>query len=82
MIKIQDLKIFKQEPKAGVNNEYKVLNNEFRQPCLWMIAGVRFSGKSYLVSKFLRQAQGGNRKHKTLSHYFDHLTPYPEAQPQ
>ena len=65
MINIKDLKIYNKDPAKGVNNEYSVEKNEFRQPCLQYIASPRFTGKTYLVSKFLKQAQG--RKKPTFN---------------
>ena len=50
------LKIYQDEPKEGVSNEYLTSHNAFRQPCLQMIVGQRTSGKSYLTSKILSQA--------------------------
>ena len=65
MINIKDLKIYNKDPATGVNNEYFVEKNEFRQPCLQYIASPRFTGKTFLVSKFLKQAQG--RKKPTFN---------------
>ena len=67
-LKIKDLNIFKKDPDEGVDNEYGVEVGEFRQPCLWYIASPRFTGKTYLVSKFLKQAQG--RKNKTFNRIY------------
>jgi hypothetical protein len=67
-IKIKDLNIYKKDPDEGVDNEYGVLQSEFRQPCLWYISSPRFTGKTYLVSKFLKQAQG--RKNKTFNRIY------------
>jgi hypothetical protein len=67
-LKIKNLNIFKKDPAEGVDNEYGVEIGEFRQPCLWYIASPRFTGKTYLVSKFLKQAQG--RKNKTFNRIY------------
>jgi len=56
-MKIKKLDVYKQNPKSGVNNEYRTSDKAFRQPCLWYISAVRNSGKSYLASKFLAQAK-------------------------
>jgi hypothetical protein len=64
-LQIKDLNIYNKNPAEGVDNEYNVEAGEFRQPCLWYIASPRFTGKTYLVSKFLKQAQG--RKNKTFN---------------
>ena len=65
MINIKNLNIYNKEPATGVNNEYFVEPNEFRQPCLQYISSPRFTGKTYLVSKFLKQAQA--RKKPTFN---------------
>ena len=39
-----------------VNNEYPTPPNSFKQPCLHLIVGQRTSGKSYLASKIIAQA--------------------------
>jgi hypothetical protein len=67
-LQIKDLNIYKKDPDQGVDNEYGVEAGEFRQPALWYIAAVRFTGKTYLVSKFLKQAQG--RKNKTFTRVY------------
>ena len=56
-MKSKKLPVFKKDPDNGVDNEYPTSRYAFRQPCLWYISAVRNSGKSYLASKFLAQAQ-------------------------
>ena len=68
-MKVKDLNLYNIEPKKGVDNEYPVLSNEFRQPCLWYIASPRFTGKTYMVSKFIATAQT-KRKHKTYDRIY------------
>ena len=56
-MKIEKIDIYNDNPKEGVNNEYPTPKNSFRQPCLQLIVGVRYTGKSYLTSKILAQAK-------------------------
>lgn len=56
-MKIEKIDIYNDNPKEGVNNEYPTPKNSFRQPCLQLIIGVRYTGKSYLTSKILAQAK-------------------------
>lgn len=56
-MKTEKIDIYNDNPKEGVNNEYPTPKNSFRQPCLQMIIGVRYTGKSYLTSKILAQAK-------------------------
>ena len=53
---LKQLKIYNSKVNEGVNNEYPTPENSFKQPCLQMIVGQRTSGKSYLTSKILEQA--------------------------
>jgi len=69
MINIKDLKIYNGKPKQDVNNEYPVKEGELRSPMLWYVAATRYSGKSYLISQYLKQAQT-NRKHKTYNRIY------------
>ena len=69
MINIKDLKIYNGKPKQDVNNEYPVLDGELRAPMLWYVAATRYSGKSYLISQYLKQAQT-NRKNKTYNRVY------------
>ena len=55
-MKTKALKIYDSKVNSGVNNEYPTPDNAFKQPCLQMIVGQRTSGKSYLTSKILEQA--------------------------
>ena len=55
-MKLKQLKIYNSKVNEGVNNEYPTPENSFKQPCLQMIVGQRTSGKSYLTSKILEQA--------------------------
>ena len=45
------------EPSEGVSNEYKTSHYAIRQPCLMMVSSIRHSGKSFSVSKLVKQAQ-------------------------
>jgi|TARA_R100000479_G_scaffold162326_1_gene100354 hypothetical protein len=54
-MKTKKIKVFDQDPDTGVSNYYPTPNNQFHQPCLQYIQGVRNSGKSYLCSKMLAQ---------------------------
>ena len=56
-MKIEKIDIYNDNPKEGVNNEYPTPKNSFRQPCLQLVVGVRYTGKSYLTSKILAQAK-------------------------
>lgn len=56
-MKVEKIDIYNDNPKEGVNNEYPTPKNSFRQPCLQLIIGVRYTGKSYLTSKILAQAK-------------------------
>lgn len=56
-MKTEKIDIYNDNPKEGVNNEYPTPKNSFRQPCLQLIIGVRYTGKSYLTSKILAQAK-------------------------
>jgi len=65
-MKIEKIDIYNDNPKEGVNNEYPTPKNSFRQPCLQLIVGVRYTGKSYLTSKILAQA----KKDKTFNRIY------------
>ncbi len=56
-MKVEKIDIYNDNPKEGVNNEYPTPKNSFRQPCLQLLVGVRYTGKSYLTSKILAQAK-------------------------
>ena len=62
----KSLKIYEENPKEGVSNEYPTSHNAFRQPCLQLICGVRNTGKSFLTSKILFQA----KKEKTFDRIY------------
>lgn len=62
----QKVDIYNDNPKEGVNNEYPTPKYSFRQPCLQMIVGVRYTGKSYLTSRILAQA----KKDKTFDRVY------------
>ena len=55
-MKLKPLKIYNSKVNTGVNNEYPTPHDAFKQPCLQMIVGQRTSGKSFLTSKILEQA--------------------------
>ena len=55
-MKLKPLKIYNSKVNTGVNNEYPTPQDAFKQPCLQMIVGQRTSGKSFLTSKILEQA--------------------------
>ena len=55
-MKLKQLKIYNSKVNTGVNNEYPTPHLSFKQPCLQMIVGQRTSGKSFLTSKILEQA--------------------------
>lgn len=69
MINIKNLNIYNGKPKQDVNNEYPVKEGELRAPMLWYVAATRYSGKSYLISQYLKQAQT-NRKNKTYNRVY------------
>ena len=56
-MKVEKLNIYNDKIDCGVDNEYPTSKYAFRQPCLAMFVGQRTSGKSYLASQFLAQAQ-------------------------
>ncbi len=56
-MKVEKIDNYNDNPKEGVNNEYPTPYNSFRQPCLQLICGVRYTGKSFLTSKILAQAK-------------------------
>lgn len=51
------INVYNDNVDCGVDNEYPTSKNTFRQPCLQMLVGQRTSGKSYLASKIVAQAQ-------------------------
>tara|TARA_R110001632_G_scaffold26395_3_gene71393 strand:- start:1797 stop:2756 length:960 start_codon:yes stop_codon:yes gene_type:complete len=51
------VKTYNSDVNSGVNNEYPTPLHSFKQCALHMIVGQRTSGKSYLTSKILAQAQ-------------------------
>ena len=55
-MKLKPLKVYNSKVNTGVNNEYPTPQDAFKQPCLQMIVGQRTSGKSFLTSKILEQA--------------------------
>jgi hypothetical protein len=63
---IEKVDVYNDIPKDGVNNEYPTPKYSFRQPCLQMIVGVRYTGKSFLTSKILAQA----KKDKTFNRVY------------
>lgn len=56
-MKTKLLSVYNGKVKQCVNNEYRTSHDTFKQPCLAMLVGQRLSGKSYLTSKILAQAQ-------------------------
>tara|TARA_R100001460_G_scaffold32522_1_gene63806 strand:- start:790 stop:1758 length:969 start_codon:yes stop_codon:yes gene_type:complete len=54
------------DPKTAVANEYPTSHFAIRQPCLVYCSSVRNSGKSFLISKLVRQAQ----KEKTFNQVY------------
>jgi len=44
-------------PKQGVSNAYKVRPHSIKHPCNCIVSGTRNSGKTFLVSKIIAQAQ-------------------------
>ena len=54
------------EPKNSVSNEYPTSHNALRAPPLMYVSAVRNSGKSFSVSKLVRQAQ----KEKTYNRIY------------
>ena len=65
-MKVEKLNIYNDKIDCGVDNEYPTSKYAFRQPCLAMFVGQRTSGKSYLASQFLSQAQ----KEKTFDRVY------------
>lgn len=51
------INVYNDKVDCGVDNEYPTSKKTFRQPCLQMLVGQRTSGKSYLASKMVAQAQ-------------------------
>ncbi len=45
------------DPSSGVSNEYPTSHYAIRQPCLMYVSAVRNSGKSFSVSKLVKQSQ-------------------------
>ena len=45
------------EPKDGVSNSYPTPKDAISQPCLMYVSAVRNSGKSYSISKLVRQCK-------------------------
>ena len=62
-MKVKKLNIYNQDPEKGVSNEYPTPPDAFRQPCTWLFASPRNTGKTFLCSKFLAQA----KKDKTFN---------------
>jgi len=44
-------------PKTGVSNAYKTKPHAIKQPMMSIVSGTRNSGKSFLISKIIKQAQ-------------------------
>lgn len=65
-MKVEKIKIYNDNVNTGVDNEYPTSHYAFRQPCLQMIVGQRTSGKSFLTSKILAQAN----KEKTFDRIY------------
>ena len=56
-MKIKKLDAYNRIPKEGVSNEYVTGPNSFRSPFLACVIGARTSGKSFLTSQILLQAE-------------------------
>ena len=54
------------EPKSNVANEYPTVHNAIRAPPLMYVSAVRNSGKSFSVSKLLRQSQKDKTYHRVF----------------
>ena len=54
------------DPQSGVSNAYLTPQDAITQPCLMYVSAVRNSGKSYAVSKMMRQS----KKHHTFDRVF------------
>ena len=55
---IQALDSYTDEPKRGVSNKYaNEQKDDLTTPLLWGVFGVRNSGKSYLISKYVIHSQ-------------------------
>ena len=65
-MKTSVLDVYNDKVDTGVDNEYPTSRFTFRQPSLHMLCGQRTSGKSYLASKMLSQAQ----KEKTFDRIY------------
>ena len=65
-MKVEKLNIYNDKIDCGVDNDYPTSKYAFRQPCLAMFVGQRLTGKSYLASQFLAQAQ----KEKTFDRVY------------
>ena len=59
-MKTKKLNIFDISVTSGVTNEYPTSIDQFRSPPVWMIVGVRTSGKSFLLSRYLAQCHREN----------------------
>ena len=53
-------------PAKGVSNAYKTKEHAIKQPCLAIVSGTRNSGKSFLISKMIKEAQ----RNKTFDEVF------------
>lgn len=56
-MKIDKLNVYSGNPPSGVDNEYPTNDLALRSPFFWLINGVRNTGKSHLLSKYLEQAK-------------------------
>ena len=56
-MRTKKLNVYNKDPKDGVDNFYPTPPAAFKEPQLHLVLGVRGSGKSFLISKMLNQAQ-------------------------
>lgn len=59
-MKTKIIKKFDKPPPKAFNNEYPTSHYQFKNPMLMMVCGVRNSGKGYLTSKIVRDANAEN----------------------
>ena len=59
-MKTKIIKKFDKAPPKAFNNEYPTSHYQFKNPMLMMVCGVRNSGKGYLTSKIVRDANAEN----------------------